>query len=358
MIVFVRLDKRAKTQYTENKHLREENMDENLLLHALRRAPGHFIPVRELSAVCHAKAKELAAAKKALRTAGYAVRHLPWLGYCLPLRACGVSRRAFQKEIAGKLPLHLRVVHHIGSTNAYLKARATRSPATNALCAGYQSAGRGRLGRAFFSPPACGMYASFLLYPDFPALMIPQITVAAAVAICEATEAVLGISPGIKWVNDLYWKQKKVCGILSESVPLPNGKTAVVLGFGCNLAPPPDGYPEELRAIAGALLEELPPPRVQAALLAKIGERFFAYYTSLPRYTHIAPYRARCFLTGQRVSYLCGQTRREATVCGIDEHAALLLRHDDGTVRAYACGEISLHGGLFGQQSDKTEPSV
>lgn len=330
-------------------------MDEKKLLHALRRAPGRFFSVQELSAVCHANAKALAAAKKALRTAGYTVWHLPWLGYCLPLCACGVNRRTFRKEAVGKLPLQLRVVHHIDSTNAYLKARAAKFPTINAICANYQSVGRGRLGRSFFSPPACGMYASFLLYPEFPVQMIPQITVAAAVAICEATEAVLGITPGIKWVNDLYWKQKKVCGILSESVPLPNGKVAVVLGFGINLAPPPNGYPEDLRASAGALLEELPSPRVQATLLAKIGERFFAYYASLPSYAHIAPYRARCFLSGQRVSYLCGQVRKEATVCGIDEHAALLLRHDDGTVHAYACGEISLHGGLVGQPDNEIQ---
>ena len=106
----------------------------------------------------------------------------------------------------------------LDSTNRYLKELAAKDarPGT-VIIANRQSAGRGRLGRKFFSPGEKGIYMSILLRPDIPLERAVLITSMAAVAVARAIERVSGIEAKIKWVNDIFLKGKKVCGILTEA---------------------------------------------------------------------------------------------------------------------------------------------
>jgi len=118
-----------------------------------------------------------------------------------------------------------------------------------------QTAGRGRYGRKFFSPPGGGVYLSAVLCLEkLPAGEPALITALAAVSVCEALEAVTGKSPRIKWVNDIFLDGKKICGILTETVTEPgSGQRFAVVGIGVNLFMPEEGFPEELKGIAGAV---------------------------------------------------------------------------------------------------------
>lgn len=145
------------------------------------------------------------------------------------------------------------------STNEWLKqeALAKKLPHGSLAAAQYQSGGKGRRGRSFYSPKDSGLYLSVLLHPKKTAQESLEITAAAAVAVCKAVEQVCGVSLGIKWVNDLYLEEKKVCGILTEAVTdFETGDIEfVVVGIGLNLYPPEGGFPKYLEHVAGTILE-------------------------------------------------------------------------------------------------------
>ena len=115
------------------------------------------------------------------------------------------------------------------------------------ITAGRQTNGRGRFGNSFASPGGDSVYASFIL--DLPEnLAEQQITPLAAVAVCFALEKATPYRPLIRGINDILLENKKVCGILAESVP-----GAVVLGIGVNINLGEEDFPEELRESAGSL---------------------------------------------------------------------------------------------------------
>ena len=136
----------------------------------------------------------------------------------------------------------VRVFREVDSTNLRLKeaARAGMASAPCLLIADSQTAGRGRLGRTFVSPPGAGLYMSLLCAPP-AGTGSGGVTILAAVAVCRAIEELTGLSPKIKWVNDLFLGGKKVCGILAEGL-----EAGVILGIGVNLISPPGGYPPEV----------------------------------------------------------------------------------------------------------------
>ena len=127
------------------------------------------------------------------------------------------------------------------STNTRLKewAREGRIAAPYVLTADSQTAGRGRLGRRFVSPPGTGLYMSILIAPP-KNTDAGKITVLAAVAVCRTIHELTGLQPKIKWVNDLFLRGKKVCGILAEKI-----NEGVIVGIGINVESPPGGFPPE-----------------------------------------------------------------------------------------------------------------
>ena len=131
------------------------------------------------------------------------------------------------------------------STNTLVKHLAEQGGREGmVVIAQHQTAGKGRLGRSFYSPKGTGLYLSILLRPKFSAQEALSITTAAAVAVAEAVDQVTGKEGGeakIKWVNDVYYRYRKVCGILTEaSIDFETGGLHyAVLGIGVNLTPPP-----------------------------------------------------------------------------------------------------------------------
>ena len=114
-----------------------------------------------------------------------------------------------------------------------------------------QTAGRGRNGRSFFSPSGAGLYMSLALPINTSPDKAISFTAIAAVAVCKAIEQLTDIRPAIKWVNDIYVSERKVCGILVEAMPDKDGNMAAVIGIGINVLGV--DFPEELRDIAGSV---------------------------------------------------------------------------------------------------------
>lgn len=154
--------------------------------------------------------------------------------------------------------VYLKVYQEIDSTNRAAKEAAVTGLAGHGGCvvAGKQTAGRGRRGRSFYSPEEAGLYLSVILKPRGSLKESLLLTAEAAVAVYKAVLRTTGISLGIKWVNDLYYNEKKVCGILTEAVTdFESGDIDfAVVGIGLNLYEAEGGYPSEIRNVAGACM--------------------------------------------------------------------------------------------------------
>ena len=233
---------------------------------------------------------------------------------------------------------NLRVVRYdlIDSTNTEARRMAAAGAGGNTLIiARAQTAGRGRMGRSFYSPDGTGLYATLLYYPDRPIAELGGLTCATALAAAVAIEQLCGASVRIKWVNDLHLHDRKVCGILCESFGTERG-TAVAIGIGINLTT--RDFPAELGGIAGSLQAAVDPE----ALALCVCSHLFPYLQSSDNTLWLDGYRARLFLIGMRVECITAGERFSATVLGIDDTGALLVMTDDGTQRTLYAGEVSI----------------
>ena len=247
----------------------------------------------------------------------------------------------------------IQVHPSLESTNDTAKSIQNSGHGT-VVMADYQAAGRGRHGRSFFSPPGCGIYMSVVLHPE--RLQLDDLALAtpmAAVAVCEAIEAITPKTPQIKWINDVLLEGKKICGILTESVlcPLQQGSpqnqeiSHIVVGIGINFYAPTDGFPEEISQTASALFE---PPAIHGAgcnitrnqLAAEIINRLLAQENTSQRV--IAAYKKRLFMLGKRVSVISPGAAYEATALDIDAQGGLIVQKDCGEILALTAGEISI----------------
>lgn len=238
-------------------------------------------------------------------------------------------------------PITVEVSESVDSTNTEAKRRVATGLSTPLLLlAETQTAGRGRLGRTFCSPKGAGLYMSLVLHPNCPASEVLSLTSAAAVAVCGAVEALTDLHPKIKWVNDVYLNDKKLCGILTEGVtdPISGRLKSVVLGIGINCTPA--AFPEEVAAIATSLADE--GVAVDRNLLAaEVCNRLLTLYDELPQRTWLPLYRERSWLDGKTVVYIQSGKLREGVVLGIGEDGALLLATDEGAV-TLSTGEVTV----------------
>ena len=185
---------------------------------------------------------------------------------------------------------------------------------------------------------------SLLLRPQsFSDKQAVRITTMAAVAICEAIEAVSEVEAKIKWVNDIFVDGKKVCGILTEgSFDLESGKLDyAVLGAGINVYEPEGGFPEDIQSIAGAIFKNQQKD-VKNRLISEFLNRFFKYYKSSDYSEYVSSYRERSMVIGKDVVCILGDSKKNAKVLDIDDDCHLIVKYEDGTVESYSSGEISV----------------
>ena len=201
------------------------------------------------------------------------------------------------------------------------------------------------MGRSFYSPPGTGIYMSLLLRPHTDAQRATLVTASAAVAVAEAIEQLAGEPVQIKWVNDVLFHGRKVCGILTEAaMDFESGLIDyVVPGIGVNTAVPAEGFPEELQGIAGAAFGIEQVPELRCRLAAEILNRFMGYYACLGSRACYEAYKSRSVVIGKDVQLLSpGKEALPARVLDIDEDFALVVRTKDGQVQRVNAGEISL----------------
>ena len=230
----------------------------------------------------------------------------------------------------------------VGSTNTELTELIRQGAAEGTVVlARQQTAGRGRLGRRFESPAGKGIYLSLVLRPGLPMTEAQAVTVSAAVAVCRAVKRLCGLDLGIKWVNDLYYNGKKVCGILTEAgADIESGQLEwLVVGIGLNLTSRPEDWPEELRPIAGSLYPGGPAPVSRAALAGAIARELLGL---CPAFDCLDEYRARCFVPGHWVTVCTGTESYAAKAVAIDDAGRLIVQREGGRTEALCHGEVSI----------------
>ena len=237
---------------------------------------------------------------KDLQKAGHAIAAAQNRGYTLDTDSEVLSEQGVRLFLRNK-SLNLVVAQELESTNLTAKQMAAAgAPHGTLVVADSQTAGRGRRGRSFASPPGTGLYLSMVLRSALPMQSAVLVTSAAAVAVCRAVERAAGKRLDIKWVNDLFYRGKKCCGILTEAAAdvETGGVDYLVVGIGLNLLPPEGGWPEELSEIAASIFT--PGEHVgRCRIAAAIADELLALCTALPDTSFMAEYRARNLVPGR-----------------------------------------------------------
>jgi BirA family transcriptional regulator, biotin operon repressor / biotin---[acetyl-CoA-carboxylase] ligase len=229
------------------------------------------------------------------------------------------------------------------STNTELARLASEGAAEGlAILADEQTAGRGRLQRAWSSPKGAGLYFSLLLRPAIPQDQWPLITFVAALAVGDALREAADLETDIKWPNDLLSGERKICGILAEAIDTPLGRS-VILGIGINLTQ--RAFPEELVNVATSVAEASgrQPDRetILAALLRALSRWYSLLHEPAGREKIVAAWTSRSsYAKGRLVQVSNGDEVWQGTTCGIEDDGALRLDTATGEVKLIRAGDV------------------
>jgi len=229
------------------------------------------------------------------------------------------------------------------STNTELARLASEGAAEGlAILADEQTAGRGRLQRAWSSPKGAGLYFSLLLRPAIPQDQWPLITFVAALAVGDALREAAGVETDIKWPNDLLSGERKICGILAEAIDTPLGRS-VILGIGINLTQ--RAFPEELADVATSVAEASgrQPDRetILAALLRALSRWYSLLHEPAGREKIVAAWTSRSsYAKGRLVQVSNGDEVWQGTTCGIEDDGALRLDTATGEIKVVRAGDV------------------
>ena len=280
-------------------------------------------------------------AVSALKKSGYTINGANKSGYTLEgrdlLSPAEISadaekymrNRGLEKGLDG---IEIICAESMDSTNAEAKRLAAERGADRLIVAGTQTDGRGRLGRSFYSPEKTGAYFSLALHGRTEIPNAVKFTSLAAVSVCRAIENLTGRSPMIKWVNDVYVRGGKACGILTEAVAdVESGKISdVVIGIGVNLTT--ENFPEGIQA-ASLACENVTRSRIISAVALEI----INGAEGAMRGDHIPYYRAHDMLCGKEIFYTMNGEKRSGVAAGIGDNGGLIVKTENG--------EITLTGG-------------
>lgn len=283
---------------------------------------------------------------KALREEGYEIEAANNRGYCLCQTSDILNEEGIRLHLEGPAADYPLEVHKVlDSTNTECKRRVIEgAPHGLTILAEEQTAGRGRLGRDFYSPAKTGIYMSILVHPSMDGSDAMLLTTAASVAVCRGLTKVLPVEPQIKWVNDIYLNGKKVCGILTEAISnFEMGKIdAVIVGIGINYRT--EEFPEDIKDRAGAVETTSDIPRNQ--LVAAVLNAFWEIYDHIEDREFIKEYRQRSMVLGKEIRILEKGQWKEAKAVDVNDDGGLVIQIDnsDGSIgqRVLQTGEITL----------------
>ena len=235
----------------------------------------------------------------------------------------------------------------IDSTNRYAGRIAEEgAPDGTLVIADEQTAGRGRSGRQWVTPPKEAISFSLILRPVLPPEKISMVTLVMGLAVAKALNGLYGLKGGIKWPNDIVLNGKKLCGILTEMSAESGKVNHIVIGVGINANL--TSFPEEIVSTATSLKLELGHGINRAELIAEVMKEFELLYDVFEETGSLADmkdsYNRFCVNRNCPVRVLDPGGGYTGTARGIDDGGVLLVELDDGTIRRVSSGEVSVRG--------------
>lgn len=306
---------------------------------------GSYVSGQELAGRLGCTRGAVWKAVRALQQQGFGITAATNKGYCLDPDSDVLNENGVRKYLDESCKgMQISVYPSVGSTNDVVKELAAKgAPEGTVAVAAQQTGGKGRLGRSFFSPEGTGLYLSILLRPDIEVARAVRITTCAALAVCEAIEKHTSEKPCIKWVNDVYIRGRKVCGILTEaSLSMENGGVDyAVLGIGVNVYEPSGGFPEQIRDIAGAVTQHKSAD-LKNRLAGSIISGFMRFYRDISSGSFREDYSRRLMWKGEDIVAISGREKTRCRLIDVDDECRLVVQLPGGEKKLISSGEISI----------------
>ena len=293
---------------------------------------------------------------RSLEEEGYGIEAVNRKGY----RLVGVPDSIAAREVGSRLTTHrmgrdIRYFSRIDSTNQYAKRIAEEDQDSGKgeaaadgtlVIADEQTAGKGRSGRHWVTPPKEAIAFTLILRPQLAPEKISMVTLVMGLSVVNAIRSLYGLDAGIKWPNDAVANGRKLCGILTEMSAEIGAVHYIVIGVGINANL--TWFPEEIRSIATSLKLELGRDVNRAELIAAVMEEFERLYTMFEESGSLRSlkeeYNAVCLNKDRPVRVLDPHGEYTGISHGIDDSGALLVECEGGAVQAVSSGEVSVRG--------------
>ncbi|MBI4846827.1 MAG: biotin--[acetyl-CoA-carboxylase] ligase [Candidatus Omnitrophica bacterium] len=278
-----------------------------------------------------------------LRENGYEILSQPHLGY----RLLKVPDRMLPDEIKYNLKAKLfgrKIIAYASTTSTndvgYLLAEQSAEEGT-LIISEEQTKGKGRLGREWISPPKVGLYMSLILRPDLMPVEAGKITLMSSVCITKTIRSYLGLQAQIKWPNDVYIDNEKVCGILTQMSAEQDLINFIVLGVGINVNNQQDKLPAHATSLSLKLKKKIDRIELLKKLLYELEKGYFDL--GKKQFSHmIDEWRNFSLTLGHRIKIKWRENVIEGQAMDMDENGALILRDDFGFLHHILSGDVSV----------------
>jgi len=304
-----------------------------------------FISGQELAGNLNVSRNAVWKAVKSLESDGFIIEAVNNRGYRIKNKYNILSAEAVKKNLkTSSYGRNIIILNEVDSTNNYAKILASDGAEDGTtVISDYQTAGKGRMGRSFFSPKGTGLYMSIIIRPDIDMLSAQLITSCTAVAVAKAIEKLCDADVKIKWVNDLFLNERKICGILTEaSMSFEEKKLDyAVIGIGINIKTSPE-LPEELKTVITSLDEETSDEINRNILCAEILSNLENQISEIEKRNFIDEYRRRSFIFGKNVEIIQNNITKTGKAIDIDNNANLIVKLKDGSEITVNSGEARI----------------
>ncbi|WP_294172026.1 biotin--[acetyl-CoA-carboxylase] ligase [uncultured Clostridium sp.] len=316
------------------------------VLKILEENKGRNISGEEIAKTLNISRTSIWKAINSLRNEGYVINAVTNKGYSLATNTDFISKEGISLYL-DKSCSDIEIYNYktISSTNEIAKNLAlSGAKHGTVVISEEQTAGKGRLGRSFYSPANTGIYMSIILRPNLTAMDSVLITTSSSVIICESIKKVTGIDCQIKWINDIYLNNKKVAGILTEaSTNFESGTIDyLILGIGINFNQPKDDFPDELKSIASSLFNNNSNNINRNMLCAEIISNILDMIPRIKNYDFISEYKKRSIVLNQEIIYISSGISSKGKAININCDGSLVVEHDDGSIKILNSGEVSI----------------
>lgn len=313
----------------------------------LEKHRGEFFSGEKLAETLGVSRNAVWKAIKQLETDGYPIKAVKSKGYCLEETSDKLSLQGvvpfLDKGIDASL---IEVYDSIDSTNSRAKELAVSGAKHGTvIISNEQTKGRGRYGKTFESPKDSGIYMSLILRPEeFSAIDPSLMTAYAAVVVSDVLGSISGKDIGIKWVNDLFFNGKKVCGILTEAVTnLETGRLDwIVVGIGINVTTDVHAFSSDVQTVATAIFDDDNKSVIRNEIAASVVNQFFAREKEMTQEEMMQIYRDKSIVIGKQVSVVSGNQQFEAIAEDILDNGSLVIKTSDGLTKELRFGEVSV----------------